>query len=489
MPRRPSPPQADIPVDPHDAPPAVGVRTHASFLRLLGWSGGLALLWPALLNGFPLVFFDTGGYIKRVFDADLEPGRSFFYGLFLAFFSGRWFSLWGPILAQAAVFYWVARLTVRHIHWSVSGHSESLADLRAQTGAILLVVAALTGVSWYVSQLMPDIWIGMLVLCLWLLGTDWRHLNPLERLGLIGISLAASLFHMSAMALAGGLVLVIVCLRFFPGGGVLGRAFHPLPPAATLLAALILMPLLHGLLLGKPVYTPGGPVFIFGRLVQDGLAQRYLAAHCPDSAVKLCAYQAVMPSTADDFIWHENSPFRAIGWWDGAGSELAALNRAIFFAYPEETLGTGLRSSWLQMQKFATGDGLDEWHEATRWTIKTYLPQQTHWDFTAARQQNAGFSRAFFDRLNRWHRPVGALSLAGLVILGVQALKRRQHRLACLCFYVLLALIGNAIISGALSNPHDRYQSRMIWLPTLIAIAIAIAMAARTRHAWKSCEK
>ena len=30
---------------------------------------------------------------------------------------------------------------------------------------------------------------------------------------------------------------------------------------------------------------------------------------------------------------------------------------------------------------------------------------------------------------------------------------------------VLLGLVGNAIICGTFSNPHDRYQSRVIWLP------------------------
>ena len=32
---------------------------------------------------------------------------------------------------------------------------------------------------------------------------------------------------------------------------------------------------------------------------------------------------------------------------------------------------------------------------------------------------------------------------------------------------MLLALLGNAVICGTFSNPHDRYQSRLIWLPVL----------------------
>jgi len=34
------------------------------------------LLWPALTNGFPLLFYDTGGYLARPFEHTLDIGRS-----------------------------------------------------------------------------------------------------------------------------------------------------------------------------------------------------------------------------------------------------------------------------------------------------------------------------------------------------------------------------------------------------------------------------
>src|SRR5689334_4747194 len=43
-----------------------------------------ALLWPALSNRFPLIFYDTGGYLARPFEQTLEIGRSALYGAFLA---------------------------------------------------------------------------------------------------------------------------------------------------------------------------------------------------------------------------------------------------------------------------------------------------------------------------------------------------------------------------------------------------------------------
>ena len=36
--------------------------------------------------------------------------------------------------------------------------------------------------------------------------------------------------------------------------------------------------------------------------------------------------------------------------------------------------------------------------------------------------------------------------------------------------FILIALVGNAFICGALSNPHERYQSRVVWLAVLCVI-------------------
>ena len=84
-----------------------------------------------------------------------------------------------------------------------------------------------------------------------------------------------------------------------------------------------------------------------------------------------------------------------------------------------------------------------------------------------ARQQRGQIR---FKTLNLIHVPVGAMSLLGLLLLLQHAAVRRAWDQATLPALVLLGLIGNAIICGTFSNPHDRYQSRIIWLPTLVVL-------------------
>ena len=46
---------------------------------------------------------------------------------------------------------------------------------------------------------------------------------------------------------------------------------------------------------------------------------------------------------------------------------------------------------------------------------------------------------------------------------------------------VALALLANAFVCGALSNPHDRYGARVVWLAMFVAILALLRMTERRR--------
>jgi hypothetical protein len=136
-------------------------------------------------------------------------------------------------------------------------------------------------------------------------------------------------------------------------------------------------------------------------------------------------------------------------------------------AYPEAIAWTSLRATALQMAMVATGDGLDEFHGATRGVFTASLSRAVK-PFNAAYQQQGQVTKPLFDAFNRVHVPVAYLSVMGLLMAIGWGLHSKQHNLAGLASFTLLALLGNAFICGALSNPHDRYQSRLIWLAPLV---------------------
>ena len=94
------------------------------------------------------------------------------------------------------------------------------------------------------------------------------------------------------------------------------------------------------------------------------------------------------------------------------------------------------------------------------------IPQQVS-DYDHAYQQEGAI---WFLPVNVVHVPVAFLSLLSLGLLLRHAARRREWRRGVLPTFVFLALIGNAFVCGIFSGPHGRYQSRIMWLPTLVVV-------------------
>ena len=116
------------------------------------------LVGPALWNGFPLLQYDTGGYLARWYEGTLVPSRAVVYGLMLN--AGEVAAFWPVVLVQAALTVWVVTLMLR-------AHG-----LGKRPWLVLGVIATLTAIStlpWLTSILLTDIFAGLGVLALYLL--------------------------------------------------------------------------------------------------------------------------------------------------------------------------------------------------------------------------------------------------------------------------------------------------------------------------------
>lgn len=437
----------------------------------------LALLAPALWNGYPLTFHDTGGYIARLYESEPGYGRATPYGLFL---DGLYWGLsfWPAIVAQSLL-----------VLGLVAETGRNLLDLRGRglalfTAACGLLLAAVTGISWYTAQLQPDLVAATAVLALLLLieGRDGRGVPATLFLGFVVVLGAAS--HTGTVALLLGLVLykalLIVGARLHaPYRHWSRRTSWRLGLGGVMLALGVLaVPASNQALYGQFRFTPGGDVFLFGRLVQDGIASRFLADHCPDPQYKLCAYQAELyepdgrQRNNDSFLWWGGSPLYKIGGWEAAGPELASITRRSLFAYPGLHLQAAGRAFVEQLGLIATGDGLNETHWHTQWILEQYLPREVP-AFLAARQREKD---APFEALNLVHVPVGYAAFAALPFLAFFCARRGRMGAARLAASVFTPLIGNAFICGVLSNPHDRYENRLIWLAVLAVVVCGLSL-------------
>jgi len=429
-------------------------------------ASAMVLLVPAIWNRFPLLEYDTGGYLARWFEPWLVPSRSTVYGLFLVLLAHPDF--WPAVIVQSLLTVWMLSLVLRAL--GLGGRPMLLFG-------VTLALAALTTLPWIAGVLLTDIFAGLAVLAVHLLVYADGTLRRWERLALVALLAFAAATHSATFAVVLGLIAVAALgYRLFQIGSIAGIARGAM---ALMLGALMLLTANY-VAAGHFAWTPGGIALSFGRMLQDGVVHRYLAEHCAEHHMQLCAHRAELPDNADAFFWSGgDSLFNRLGRFQGLGDEMTTIVADSLRAYPGWQAELAAVATVRQLTHFATGEGvLDSvWH--TYWAIGAFSPQAVA-DMRAARQQHGELS---FNLVNRVDRPVAILSLALLAAIACAGWRRRWSAdLVALATTTVLALLGNAVVCGVFANPHDRYGARLIWLaPLVVTLALCRIVAARDR--------
>jgi hypothetical protein len=422
----------------------------------------LVLMTPAIWNRFPLLQWDTGGYLARWFEGYLVPSRSVVYGLFLT--AGWPLDFWPVVAVQAAATLWVVSLVLRahHIHLSRFGFIALVASL-----------SVLTTLPWLVSILLTDIFAGLSVLGLYLLLWRSDRLNAPERLGLIGLVAFSAATHSATLAvdlavIVAGAAFAYGCRERTPRGGLAAAS-------AAVVLSVVLVFAADYVLVRRLAWTPGGYGLAFGRLLQDGLVKRYLDRHCPQAGFKLCPYRDELPETADAFLWGQ-SVFDRLGRFAGLGGEMETIVIGSLAEEPFANLEAALVATGRQLVTVAGGEGVltSIWH--TYGMIENFTPSVVP-AMRAARQQQGEID---FAAMNAVQVPIALASLAllpGVVVLGWR--RREFARLGRLAATVLVALVANAAVCAIISGPHPRYGARLIWLASLTVVMVPMRATRR----------
>lgn len=416
----------------------------------------LLLLAPALWNGYPLLQYDTGGYLARWYEGYLVPSRSTVFGLYLHFGEGSGF--WINLGVQALATLWILQLTLR-----VFGMARPW-RLMAVSAVLILT----TALPWLASMLLTDIFAGLAVLSLFILVLHGDKTSTIEKCLLFALTAFAGATHSATLAVLLGLCCVGWIARPLLGdriaiSGLLQGSLTIIAGAAMLLAA-------NFALSGELAWTPGGYGVAFGRMMQDGIVARYLQDHCPELKLKLCPYRNELPPTADDFLWGD-SMFDKLGRFAGLNDEMGFIVWHSLAEHPLWQAEAAIVATAQQLADVATGEGTHNEDYHTYGIITRYLPAQVA-PMRAARQQRGEID---FNVVNRIHVPVALVSMLLLVVILTSALRRRRlDDLTLLAATVSLALLGNAFVCGVLSGPHDRYGARMVWIATFAVLIAAI---------------
>jgi len=414
------------------------------------------LLAPAIWNGFPLLEYDTGGYLARWFEGVLTVSRSTTYGLFVA---GGWpLDFWPVVILQAAAAVWVIGLTLRAYRFS-----PYLAGLLAVTAALAMT----TALPWLASELLTDIFAGLAVLALHALVWHGDRIAPRERAALIVFTGFAASTHSATYAVL--LVLSVTALIVWPLNRKLVTGVACARAAVAMLLGAVMLVAANYVVAKQIAWTPGGYGIVFARMLQDGIVTRYLDDRCPDPRLKLCPYRSELPLDADEFLW-DGPIFDKLGRFAGLGDEMRTIVLESLRDYPAMQIKAAVVATAKQLVTVGTGEGIvtDIWH--THWVIEQYTPSVAP-VMRAARQQRQEID---FIAINMIHEPIAWAAMALLpVLIMVGFWSVNFADVGRLSATIAVALLANAAVCGAISNPHDRYGSRMVWI-AVFAAALAV---------------
>src|ERR1700722_6854249 len=190
-------------------------------------SATFVLLLPALWNRFPLLEYDTGGYLARWFEGYLVPSRSTTYGLFVA--AGWPLDFWPNVILQALATAWIVGLLLR----THRVHPIALP-------AIAAVLALTTALPWLASVLLTDIFAGLAVLALHALAWHGDRVSLFERYALVLFIAFAGSTHSATFAVLLGLGAAALLLSWLNAKFVPRAGLAPMAVALVLSAVMLL---------------------------------------------------------------------------------------------------------------------------------------------------------------------------------------------------------------------------------------------------------
>lgn len=453
----------------------------------------IVLLWPAWYNGQPILFPDSIGYeragavtlaathvidepgskpstrAKSAFDHGgdgVSTARSPYYGVLLTLMIDAG-GVWAVAALQALAVAAALLLALRRLRMPLPSAMTTVFGL-----------ALFGGLAVYADALMPDIFIGLMVLGFAML-LAVPQLPRAERLSWLLAVVAAMLFHKAFLAV--GIVLTVAA--------AVGARRLLLERGTVLLLALCCVAALGGHLLVEVCVrqlsgqAPLSVPFMLARYADSPVLGDYLRNNCSPPRFVICKYRARLPMAPDEFLWGRQGVYAAVSNADrqGIAAEADTVLRNAVAARPLAAAVEAVHGAAAQLFTVGVADfGLG-------------IPARTVIDARLA-PALATYPATAIARRTFPLYPLGVLVFAlyiGSIVAILGALLPVTHgapvkvpngrpRIAILLGVIIAGAVANAFVSGMLSGVFERYQGRIAWLLPFGAVVLWQAQRRRT---------
>lgn len=418
-------------------------------------------------NGAPLYYPDSLGYIFWGWQGLVPPERVGVYGLMAHLLSaGVWLRI--PLFIQALSIAVLLRLSlvslfqVQHLAFRI---------------IVVMVLSLGTSLSWTASMLMPDLYTVVAVWGLFLLILLWHSMNNAMRIGIVILILVASMQHASIF-LVNGLFIAGYGLYVALSGNFRHRWQGLLISVLVWLSAQAGIGGIHYLATGQYYLSRSSQAFIMGRLAETGILSTYLNEQCAKTNHPLCAYKSHFPVSAEQFLWHADSPLGKIGGLHDSAAIMSNTIKTILMQpkYAAMFVLQGMKAGAQQLFMFEIGDGL----KANKVEQLKLVSTIAHTEAVTSRQ----YKGIPFEAFRVWHYLVLGLSIALFLYLHpISKISKPAWEAATAICIILLA---NAFVNGAFSTPLHRYQAKVIWLVVFWTLSVLYPLWAQSTENNKS---
>ena len=439
------------------------------FVVLLGVA--LILCWPMLVVEPPIAFFDTDAYHNRGFQIFA------FIGEILPFAGDAASHGAADAAGASAALVEGGARSLRSVPYSVFTFATQSTPLGyvgtavAQTVLVLLMLGGaigrlpvllpkgaaplflacvfLTSLPWFASFIMPDMLAAAIILYAVVLVNRFDELTWTQRMVLALIAAGAIMCHYGHILLAVGAfgsALGLRLLQWRLGAGVLAFGVAPL------VLAVVANALFSMVAFQSTSVAPKRLPILLARSMEDGPARWHLQEHCATYNYALCDILGEIPETVSGLLFEDSGLRKATAaQMDQVRAEEPVILLRALQEYPVEQIGSLLYNSFDQFVSF----GLEDFGQVR---LDRLDNGRVQFAFTRDRD------RTIFVVFNVIHVTVLVLPLAVIAMMFYRRQFRPEDRAVSVYLVILATLVANAMIYGGLSEPADRYQTRLVWV-------------------------
>lgn len=494
----------------------------------------ILLLWPAFINGGPFWFPDTSTYIRgadaalytvtgqasewsnmidmvrlpnAASELDTEfsfpppsaevnkivlSGRSIFYGaiIFLPMHVfGPWAAAFVQSLISALVILFSMRIVLRQnvlreqpIWMQIS---RSLMPYAA-----LCIIVVLTPLAYYANMLMPDIYAGLLCLILSVSIIFWRQMSRPEKVTGAFLACVFVTFHTTILLLA----IVVSGVSFILQKNKNARVRSALFGLGVTVSAVLAGGLFTAAVEKFVGQTPMAPPFLTARITAAGPGTDFLNRHCNSdiSPFAICRHRKKLPMDSDSFLWGDEKREHLFKVLPAAEQrQIASEDKRFYLTVLADSPMIVISSAMSNGIELLGRFGLENFNYSNRMSMNSQKYPEDIW-------KNIIKTRASTNTMPVQLVEYGSFAIiimSFIVFFGilVQFYRKKIYispEIIRFALVICLAVLANAMICGALSKPHSRYQARLIWLlPLAASLTLANLRRSKTpQKYWRNAD-